>query len=344
MDLTREQIRAIIYYEFLDTKDYKEIHARITRRLGDTIISISAVKYWINEFKRGRQSLKDDPRSGRPITTTTDENIDAIRELLRSDPRITFDELEEKSGISRGSLQKILHESLRVQKKFCRFVPHRLSEEQKRERIRICTENLKMWRNCGQSLIDKIITENEVYVHYYEPKSRNESKIWVFEDETPPQVVKRDKTVGKVLYAVFFNTSGLVEAVKLEGQKSVTSLWFTTKCLPRVFQNASRRGLMLHMDNASSHTANLTLEYLAEKKVKVVPHPAYSPDVAMCDFWLFAGLKRNLRGRSFSSEEELDLAVLEYFESIPKDRWRAAFDMWRNRMVRCIEAKGEYFD
>lgn len=179
MNLKREQIRAIVYYEFLDTKDYKEIHARITRRLGDTIISISAVKHWINEFKRGRSSLEDSPRSGRPITATTDENIDAIRELLRTDPRITFDQLEEKSGLSRGSLQKILHESLQVQKKFCRFVPHRLSEQQKRERIRICTENLKMWRNFGQPLIDKIITEDEVYVHYYEPKSRNESKIWV---------------------------------------------------------------------------------------------------------------------------------------------------------------------
>jgi hypothetical protein len=64
----------------------------------------------------------------------------------------------------------------------------------------------------------------------------------------------------------------------------------------------------------------------------------------MCDFWLFAGLKRNLRGRSFQSEEELDSAVFEYFDSIPESGWRGAFVMWKSRMERCIKANGDYFE
>jgi hypothetical protein len=197
-----------------------------------------------------------------------------------------------------------------------------------------------MWKNQGSRLIDKIITGDETYVHYYDVPTRTETKIRVFEDETPPQVVNREKTIGKVLHVLFFNTEGLVQAVKLKGQKSVTALWYTTKCLPRVFENAARRGLLLHHDNAPSHTANLTTQYLAENKIKTVPHPAYSPDLAMCDFWLFAGLKRNLRCPTFRSEEELDAAVMDYFEFIPKSEWREAFAKWKKRMQRCIEAGG----
>jgi len=215
--------------------------------------------------------------------------------------------------------------------------------DQMEARVDICTQNLKMWKNGGQKLIDCITTEDEVYVYYYDALTRQESRVWIIEGEDVPQVVKRDRTVRKVLYAVFFSTSGLSRCVKLEGQKSVTANWFTTVCLPQVFGHRSGRPRMLHMDNATSHTSNTTKEYLAKNKIKTVPHPPYSPDLALCDFWLFAGLKRNLRGRSFASERELDSAARAYFEDIPSEAWKGAFNMWRKRMERCIEANGQYF-
>ena len=89
------------------------------------------------------------------------------------------------SGLTRGTIGQILHQHLGVEKRLCRYVPHRLTEDQKNDRVKICRENLKMWRNRGQSLIDNIITGDETYVHYYVPKSRAESKIWVFDGEIP---------------------------------------------------------------------------------------------------------------------------------------------------------------
>lgn len=37
--------------------------------------SFAALKRWNQEFKNGRESLEDDPRSGRPNTALTEENI-----------------------------------------------------------------------------------------------------------------------------------------------------------------------------------------------------------------------------------------------------------------------------
>ena len=73
------------------------------------------------------------------------------------------------------------------------------------------------------------------------------------------------------------------------------------------------KGLMLHHDNASSHTAGLSVEFLNQKQIKVIEHLPYSPDPVMCDFWLFLNLKKNLHGRQFHSEEEIDVAVNAFF-------------------------------
>ena len=40
------------------------------------------MKNWYNEFNRGRRSLNDEFREGRPKTAVVPENIDAVRELI----------------------------------------------------------------------------------------------------------------------------------------------------------------------------------------------------------------------------------------------------------------------
>jgi histone-lysine N-methyltransferase SETMAR len=344
MEWTNEEKRVLIKYESLTTNDPNEIMGRIRDRLGDACPGYSTITRWLREFRLGRQSTKDRPHPGQQSYVVTPENAAIIEKLVRADPWLTYQELEDRTGISCSSVYRICTQELGLQKKLCRFVPHFLSDEQKDIRVNICRQNLNMWKSGGQAIIDRIITGDEVYVHYYEPKLSHEAKIFVFEDEEPPDMPKRDKTIGKVLYAVFFNTKGLVKAVKLTGQKTATALWYTTKCLPKVLEGASKRGVMLHHDNSRVHTAKLTEEFLAKNNVKTVPHPPYSPDLAMCDFWLFSGLKHHLRGLFFETEEELDWEVMEYFDSIPENDWKEAFNMWRARMERCIEAGGDYIN
>ncbi|GFW93304.1 histone-lysine N-methyltransferase SETMAR [Trichonephila clavipes] len=105
---------------------------------------------------------------------------------------------------------------------------------------------------------------------------------------------------------------GLVKAIKLEGQKTVTANCYTTKCLLEILQEFNVRELMLHHDNASSHTAGLTIEFLEQKQVEVIKHPPYSPDLAMSDFWLVFNLKKYLHGRRFHSED-IDVALKASF-------------------------------
>jgi histone-lysine N-methyltransferase SETMAR len=215
--------------------------------------------------------------------------------------------------------------------------------------VEICKENLKIFKDGGHQIVSKIITGDETYVHYYDAPTHREAKLWVYEGEVPPSVVKSEKTAKKICYAVFFRSTGLVKAVKLEGQKTITAKWYTEVCLPKVFEQVMNerpksglRDIIFHHDNARPHTAQLTTDYLKEKKVKIMRHSPYSPDIALCDFWLFGELKKNLRGRRFGTEEELDAAVMEFFEGIPQEQWLEAFKRWQDRMQRVIDNAGEY--
>ncbi|GFS65359.1 uncharacterized protein TNCV_2451702 [Trichonephila clavipes] len=79
-------------------------------------------------------------------------------------------------------------------------------------------------------------------------------------------------------------STGLIKSIKLEGQKTITANWYTPKCLPDILQEVNVRGLMFHHNNASSHAAGLTVEFLKQKQIKMIEHPPYSPGLAMCDF------------------------------------------------------------
>ncbi|GFU23628.1 uncharacterized protein TNCV_2909881 [Trichonephila clavipes] len=99
---------------------------------------------------------------------------------------------------------------------------------------------------------------DETYMNFFDVPTRQESKVWVFEDTTPT-MVKRQRAKKT---AVFFRSMGLVKCIKLKGKKTVTANRYTTKCLPEILLEVNVIGLMLNHDNAFSHIDGLTAEFL----------------------------------------------------------------------------------
>ena len=54
---------------------------------------------------------------------------------------------------------------------------------------------------------------------------------------------------------------------------------------------------LLH-NNAPSHNATIIKQFLAQRKVTVLDHPPYSPDLAPADYFLFPKVKSQLKGGS----------------------------------------------
>jgi histone-lysine N-methyltransferase SETMAR len=71
---------------------------------------------------------------------------------------------------------------------------------------------------------------------------------------------------------------------------------------PEMWKNGN---WLLHLDNAPAHTSHVVREFLTKNNVTTVTHPAYSPDLAPCDFYVFPKMKLRLKGRRFASIEEV---------------------------------------
>ena len=100
---------AVILYLYLKGKTGKEIHSELANVYGSSAPSYAQVNFWVGEFKRGRTSLEDEARSGRPLDATNEEMCKKVRDLVYSD-RIQVEEIAQALGISHGSVSTILHD------------------------------------------------------------------------------------------------------------------------------------------------------------------------------------------------------------------------------------------
>ena len=69
------------------------------------------------------------------------------------------------------------------------------------------------------------------------------------------------------------------------------------------------KGVLFLHDNAPAHRALVTQKKLAYLGYQCLYHPPYSPDLAPSDCPLFPGLKKQLKGRHFSSDAEVIVAA-----------------------------------
>ncbi|CAH1955325.1 unnamed protein product [Acanthoscelides obtectus] len=235
--------------------------------------------------------LSDDPRVSAPKTAVTQENVDAVRKLIIEDRHASL-------KISKTSIQKILHEELGVGKLVSRWIPHLLTEEQKAARV-----------NCG----------DESWIYCYEPENKRQSAVCVFQGEEKPTK----------MVATFVSKAGHIATIPLNEQRTVTANWYTTICLSKVITELRKinpgRRIILHQDNASSHTAQKTRQYLTEENVELLDHPPYSPDLSPNDFFTFSKIKNSL------GEEAVD-ALKNAVLDLPANEWNKCFENWFERI------------
>ena len=98
---------------------------------GDFSMSRTRVFEWHKRFVEGRKDVKDDPKSGRPCTSTADTNIEKVRQLVRSDRRLTIRVIANKVGMNKETVRTILVDTLGMRKVCTKMVSRLLTEEQK---------------------------------------------------------------------------------------------------------------------------------------------------------------------------------------------------------------------
>jgi hypothetical protein len=127
--------------------------------------------------------------------------------------------------------------------------------------------------------------------------------------------------------AVFWNRDGFQVVTILPTGASFNAAWFIDGNLAPLrghFFPAGRRSdqekLMVHIDNASLHTAQMGRNFFTDNGLRKLAHSPCSPDIASSDFSLFGNVKNQLIGRSIQDEKVLLHEVMEILgQSQPLD-------------------------
>ena len=178
---SKVEYRAVIRYWYLKRKTGKEIHGELADVYGSSAPSYAQVKFWVKfwvgEFKRGRMSLEDEGRPGRPLDANDEEMCKKVRDLVYFDRRIQVEEIAQVLGISHSSISTILHDRSGTA---C-WVPKSLSDELMPTTASVCSVLLKRFRSKDDLLL-RLVTVDETWVHYYEPENKAQSSVgraWV---------------------------------------------------------------------------------------------------------------------------------------------------------------------
>jgi hypothetical protein len=86
--------------------------------------------------------------------------------------------------------------------------------------------------------------------------------------------------------------------------------------------------------------AKRVTEFLAGNRMKRAPHPPYSPELAPCNFYLFAYIKTRLAGILFEEPDQLLQAIDAIFQSIENATLKRAFQDWMDRLAQCCMVVG----
>ncbi|CAH1997356.1 unnamed protein product [Acanthoscelides obtectus] len=138
------------------------------------------------------------------------------------------------------------------------------------------------------------------------------------------------------MVATFVSKAGHMATIPLNEQRTVTTDWYTTICLPKVITelrkiNPERRIIQCKLTHSSK-----TRQYLTEENVELLDHPPYSLNLSPSDFFTFPKIKNRLRGQRFQSPEEAVDAFKNAVLDLPANEWNKCFENWFERMQMCI--------
>ncbi|CAF2018229.1 unnamed protein product [Rotaria magnacalcarata] len=131
---------------------------------------LRTVKRWAKWFREGREEVDDEARPADH----------------------TIEELQEQTGLSYSTTQRIISDHLQLRKITARYIPKHLTDFQRAERVRICEENLekfekRIWRLCD------VVTGDESWFYHKQIGRKSTNAAWVAKGHPPPTVVRLSK-------------------------------------------------------------------------------------------------------------------------------------------------------
>ena len=162
-----------------------------------------------------------------------------------------------------------------------------------------------------------------------------------------PRKFKDIALARKVLLTIFWDMKGVVHMEFLKQGHTVNSEKFisTLRTLKAKLRRVrSVRDSILQQDNARPHTSRQTQDALGQLKLSALPHPAYSPDLAQSNYFLFLQLKKHLKGNHYDSDKQVVAAVRQWCRGQSPEFFAEGIRQLVLHWQLCVDRDGDYVE
>ena len=313
--------------------------------LGDNALALATVKKWAAEFKR-RESLEDDPRSGRPSTAQPKKTLTAFQQMVMNDRQLTISHLANVISISHERVENILHNKLGMSKVSTRWVLRLLTPDQKLTRLIMSEANLARFEAADPDrFVERFLTQDKCWVHHFQPETKRQSMQWKHSTSPAPKKAKVVSFAGKMMVSVFWDAKGIAYIDYLQKGKTINGEYYA-KLLRELRQaikskkpGKQTKDVLLHQDNAPAHKSLVAMSAVHDRGFELIDHPPYSPDLASSDYFLFPNLKKHLAGKLYKSDDDVISAVEDFSEGQEENFYATGIQALMEEV--CVDRRGD---
>lgn len=343
------QQRAFVCERFFITQSYvqaiRDFRIEYSLRPRDPVPSRNSVNLWVKNFRQTATATKQKP-PGQPRTVRTPENETRVRTSLQRSPRRSAGKHAQALGMSRRSLSRML--------KAMNFHPYKILITQELKytdyaaRLRFAEEMKELLDN---EEIDRKFLMISDEAHFYLNKTVNKQNCRYYATENPQQIVEEPLHSERVTVWCGVAEWGIVGPYFFQGTINTERYleMLKTFLIPELKKKRKFRRTFFQQDGATCHTAKKTLDFLRKEfgtrllsRNTEFPWPPRSPDLSVCDFFLWGYLKQRVYANKPRTLDQLRANIWREIAEIKPAMLKKVYDNFEKRLENCIACNGHH--
>ena len=208
-------------------------------------------------------------------------------------------------------------------KKVCTWwVPKMLTSSQHTNRVDCCRELLQENKVNSANFFHSIVIGDEFWIHHYDPLSQLEAKVWKRLGEQTPTRLRQGRSAGKIMMINFLDKDGVLLTEYLPRGTTINGPCYASvierlrSAIVEKRRGEVSRGVLLLHDNNPIHKCKFVQAAMRKAGFIELNHLARSPDITPTDYHLVSNLKKFVRGKNFSSDDEAIITVENYLTDL----------------------------
>lgn len=308
----------------------------------------NTILLWVGNFRATGSALKR-KSPGRPRSARTPENVERVRAAVEASPRRPARKQAAALQMSDRSVRRILRYDLH-------FHPYKMAIVQQLNPSDYAKRN-----EFSEQMVD-LLTDEKILImsdeaHFHLNGYVNKQNFRYWSEKNPEELHERPLHSPKVtvwcgvtkkcvIGPYFFEENG--QTVTVNSQRYLTML--NDFLIPEIRRNRlNHNRIWFQQDGATAHTANVVMNFLRRKfpgrvisRFGDIAWPPRSPDLSICDFFLWGLLKSRVYTNKPRTLEELKEAMRQEIANLSPEMLGKVFDNFSARLEECIAQDGHH--